>query len=227
MNGPINRALRWLFFNVLVRGFVLLALGLSVRHRERLPGQGPAILVANHNSHLDTLILMSLLPPAQLARVRPVAAGDYFLRNRWLAWFAREIIGIIPIRRGGGAGHHDPLAPVDAALARGEIVIFFPEGTRGEPEQLGPLKKGILHLARRHPEVPVVPLWIQGAGRALPRGEALFVPFFCDVAVGHALYGRQAGADWMARLERDLLTLRDSLPPLHWYQGRVDEDASR
>jgi len=223
MNGILNRMLRWLFFNGPVRVFVLLALGVHVRHRERLPEQGPAIIVANHNSHLDTLLLMSLLPARTLPRVRPVAAGDYFLRNRFLAWFAREIIGIIPIRRGGG-GHTDPLAPVDAALARGEIVIFFPEGTRGEPERLAPLKKGIFHLARRHPRVPVIPVWIQGAGRALPRGEALFVPFFCDLAVGAPLYGHDAGAGWLETLRTRMCALQSELPALHWYEDPYDED---
>lgn len=217
MNGIFNRTLRWIFFNLFGRTLVLLLLGVHVRGRQRLPKGGPAILVANHNSHLDTLLLMTLFPAATLPRVRPVAAGDYFLRNRLLAWFAREIIGIIPIAR-RSQGRRDPLRPVDEAIARGEIVIFFPEGTRGDPERPAPLRPGIRHLMQRHPEVPVMPIWIQGAGRALPRGEALFVPFFCDMAVGEPLYGCQtAPLDCLPRLERRLRTLREQLPPPHWY----------
>lgn len=183
------RLLRLLFFGVIVRVVVLFLLGLNVRHRERLPLAGPAILTANHNSHLDAMVLISLVPLKLLSRVRPVAAADYFLSNRLLAWFATKVVGILPIARHRGDADADPLAGCDSALERGEILIFFPEGSRGEPERLAPFRRGIGLLADRHPDVPVYPVFLHGLGKVLPRNEALLVPFILDVFVGDPLFG--------------------------------------
>jgi len=195
------RLLRFLFFNLFVRFFVLVLLGLNVRHRQRLPARGPAILVANHNSHLDTMVLMTLLSPRLLPQVQPVAAMDYFLRNRLLAWFALKIVGILPLKRQRQEPGEDPLAPVHQALDQGRVLIFFPEGSRGEPEQLSDFKTGIARLAERHPAVPVIPVYLHGLGKALPKGEALFVPFFCDVFVGEALGWVADRKGYMTQLE--------------------------
>ena len=97
------RILKILFFAIVVRPLVLIGLGLNIVNRRAQPKHGPAVIAANHNSHLDTIVLMSLFPLKQIHRVRPVAAADYFLSNRWIAWFSLNIMGIIPLDRSGGA----------------------------------------------------------------------------------------------------------------------------
>ncbi|MCA1979267.1 MAG: 1-acyl-sn-glycerol-3-phosphate acyltransferase [Thiobacillus sp.] len=223
----MSRALQALFFLLIVRPFLALVLGVNLRHADRLPQTGPAILAANHNSHLDTLLLMSLYPMAKLHRVRPVAAADYFLKNRVIAWFALTIMHILPLSRrprkastpqpspekgGHPEGHkganempkpanEKPLAHIEAALAAGDILILFPEGSRGEPERRSALKSGIAHLMADAPTVPVVPIYLRGLGKALPKGEWLPVPFFADGWVGEPLSWQGDRAATMRLLE--------------------------
>ncbi len=195
-----NRFLRWLFFGLVVRPLILIIIGLNIRHIERLPQKGPAILVANHNSHLDTLVLMSLFPLKQLPQIHPVAAADYFLRNRLLAWFALNIIGIIPLARKVQA-HTDPFVTAYTALSQGKILILFPEGTRGQPEQMNHFKNGIARLAKNCADVPITPIFLHGLGKSLPKGETLLVPFFCDVFVGEALQWEGNKKHYMQQLD--------------------------
>ncbi len=205
------RLLRLAFFALIARPIALIVLGLNVRHRERLPTAGPAIVAANHNSHLDTLVLLSLFPLKLLPKLRPVAAADYFTVNPLLAWFSLNVIGILPIKREGKGGA-DPLKPCEAALERGEILVLFPEGSRGEPEVMGRFKRGIAVLAARRPQVPVTPIFLHGLGKALPKDDPILVPFFCDVFVGAALHGDLEQAVFMAELETRMRALSAELP---------------
>lgn len=182
-----SRIARFLFFSFIVRPIIFLVLGINCRRREWIPKQGPAIIVANHNSHLDTLVLMMVCPSAILDQVRPVAAADYWMKNKWIAWFATNVIRIIPIERRRDKRTGDPLDAISQALDEKQIVIFFPEGSRGEPEEMSQFKVGIAKLAERHPDVPVCPVFMRGLGRALPRGEGLLVPVFIDVFVGESM----------------------------------------
>jgi len=119
--------LRLLFFLLIVKPFLLLAVGVNVRGRNRLPRRGPALIVANHNtlivanhnSHLDALVLVAILPLRLLFHTRPAASAEYFLRGRWRTWFATEVIGIIPVETGGGRPHAEVLGKVRDALAAG------------------------------------------------------------------------------------------------------------
>lgn len=208
--------LRFLFFALIVRPVVSILLGLHVRGREHIPARGPAILAANHNSHLDAMVLMALLPHRAIHRTRPAAAREYFTKNRLLSWFSRRIVGIIPIRRERSPDGEDPLSGCYGALERGEIVIFFPEGTRGEPEQLAEFRGGIAKLAQRYPEVPVVPIFLRGLGKALPKGEALLVPFFVDVFAGAPLRGRDHAENFLPALRGQIRALGDHHPAPTW-----------
>jgi len=210
----MNKVLRFIFFRVIVRFVVIIGLGLNVRRRELLPKDGPAIIVANHNSHLDTMVLMTMLDPKLLNKVQPVAAMDYFMKNPLLAWFATNIIGIIPLNRKPGK-NQNPLEPVNKALDEGKILILFPEGSRGEPEHMQHFKKGIARLAQSHPKVPVIPVYLHGLGMALPKGEALFVPYFCDAFIGKPKFFDSTRKEYVDELEHQMHTLENEHQEIH------------
>lgn len=202
------KLLRLFFFALLVRPVLLLVLGMNVRGRENLPVDGPAILAANHNSHLDTLILMALFPLRDLPKLRPAAAADYFMTSKWLSWFALNIIGIIPLER--GTIKKNPLGDLEAALDRNEIVILFPEGSRGEPEQMTNFKRGLAYLSKARPEVPVHPVFMHGLGKALPKGSFILVPFNCDVVAGRAFTWTGQTATFMETLTTQMNELEET-----------------
>ena len=92
-------------------------------------------------------------------------------------------------------------------IARGDILVFFPEGSRGEPERLTEFKSGLARLAERFPQVPVIPVFTHGLGKALPKGDWVLVPFFVDVFVGEPLAWNGDRKHYMERFKQAIETL--------------------
>ncbi len=181
------RILKIIFFGLFIKPLVFIGLGLNIVGRNNLPLKGPAVIAANHNSHLDTLVLMSMYPLSIIHNVRPVAAADYFLVNKIVAWFSLKIIGIIPLDRLGTTKREALFDGCHEALDNNQILLIFPEGSRGKPEKMSGLKKGIYYLVSDRNDTQITPVVMHGLGRSLPKGEALFVPFNCDVVIGQAV----------------------------------------
>jgi 1-acyl-sn-glycerol-3-phosphate acyltransferase len=196
------------FFALCVRPFMTVFIGLRVRGREHLELPDPFVLVANHSSHLDTLSLLSLFPLGRLTRLRPCAAADYFGRNRVLLGLSRTFFNILPIARVNIRPEDHPIHRMREAIERGESLLVFPEGTRGSRHEIGDLKPGIAHLAEVLPGLTFVPAWLENMGRALPKGEWLPVPFFCEVRLGapRRLHGTRE--EMLETLRRELESLR-------------------
>lgn len=172
-------------FHVLVLRPLLRALfGLHAQGTAQLAALPQFLIVANHNSHLDALLLLSAIPRARLARTRPVAAADHFGRSPRLVRLMDRLLAPVWVDRGASAT--ESLAAMDRALAAGESLILFPEGTRGEPGVLAPFRGGVGWLLERHPGLPVIPAALSGPERALPRGAALPLPIWNRVLLGPA-----------------------------------------
>lgn len=206
--------LRKFFFVVIVRPLMILLLGLNVRHYERLKIGKNRIIAANHNSHLDALVLMSLIKARDIPNVKLVAAKDYFCRGKFTTWLAMNIIGIIPIERDGGS--RDPLAPINKVLDEGYTVVIFPEGTRGDPEKRQPFKYGVAKLLEERPEAIVTPVFMFGLGKSLPKGEMLLVPFVCDIVIGNDLGWTGDRASFVQALESSFDEMDDAIGEREW-----------
>ena len=153
----------------------------SVDGREHLDGvTGPALIVANHCSHFDTAIVLSVLPPPLYDRTAVVAAADRFytstLKSAWLSLRYNAF----PIERGGG---RNALAYSEQLLQDRWSLLIFPEGTRSRTGELLPFHPGPAILALRQ-RLPVVPIHIAGAGSILPSGTPRARPAPVHVRIG-------------------------------------------
>jgi glycerol-3-phosphate dehydrogenase (NAD(P)+) len=121
--------------------------------REHIPAEGPVIIAANHRSFLDPFVI------GTMAR-RPlyyVAKKELFVKG-WMAWILNAL-GAFPVDR--GVGDDEMIETAKAILARGDIVLIFPEGTRTRPGSLGKPKRGAGRLALET-GAPVVPIAVIG-----------------------------------------------------------------
>jgi 1-acyl-sn-glycerol-3-phosphate acyltransferase len=133
-----------------------------LRVEGRWPGKGPYVVVANHQSILDILLL------SRMPREMKWVAKEELFRTPWVGWMLR-MSGDIAIRRGDAESGGEALARAKAYLARGMSVMIFPEGTRSARGTLLPFKSGAFRLAIEA-GVPVLPVAVHGTARGMPKG---------------------------------------------------------
>jgi 1-acyl-sn-glycerol-3-phosphate acyltransferase len=182
MFNKAQRLLALVLHILVLRPILHLVFGLNVRGRTNLPDWGPCILAANHNSHLDILIIFAALPARLIVNAHAVAARDYFARHRVLFGVLNFLFRPVWVDR--GTAGRDTLARMSSFLQAKESIIIFPEGTRGEAGQLGEFQRGVGKLAVDHPDVPLLPVYLRGTERALPRKSSLPLPIWQHVSIG-------------------------------------------
>jgi 1-acyl-sn-glycerol-3-phosphate acyltransferase len=124
--------------------------------------KGPFIVVANHQSILDILLL------SRVPREMKWIAKEELFDIPWVGWMLR-MSGDIPIRRGDAESGGEALARARTYLSRGMSVMLFPEGTRSKSGKLLPFKSGAFRLAVET-GVPVLPIAVHGTARGMPKG---------------------------------------------------------
>ncbi len=206
-----KQIIKKLFFIFIIRPFFLIITGVRVKGIDNLPTDGAAILIANHNSHLDTLLIMSLFKTKHITKVRPVGASEYFFRNKFTSILSKKLIDIIPLSRNKRQKPKQLFKNIFKALDDNKIIIFFPEGSRGNPEEMKHFAMGITHIAELYPNAPVIPIFINQAGKSLPKGEALFVPFIINISIGKKVsYIENNKKDYITKLENSVKELQEN-----------------
>jgi 1-acyl-sn-glycerol-3-phosphate acyltransferase len=144
------------------------------------------IYFANHQSHLDWVLIWAALPGDLRTRTRPIAARDYWTSSPFKQWLTTEVFNAVYVSR-TRTDDQDPLEPLVEALKSGDSLVIFPEGTRSNKGQPQAFKSGLFHLASQFPGVQLVPAWIDNVQRVMPKGEVVPVPILCTVTFGEPL----------------------------------------
>lgn len=139
---------------------------------------------------------------------RIVAAADYWKAGTVRPWLAGKFRAVL-IDRVNVTRHNNPLDAMSAVLEAGEALIIFPEGSRGEGDDLSEFRGGLWHLSRKIPSLPFTPVWLENLNRVLPKGEFVPVPVMTALTFGPSL--RRADTESKSAF---LDTLREQLAAL-------------
>ncbi|MCE9603555.1 MAG: 1-acyl-sn-glycerol-3-phosphate acyltransferase [Planctomycetia bacterium] len=172
----------------LLVGFARLISGASVRYINCQPDTNQRIYFANHTSHLDAIVIWALLPPRVRVLTRPVAARDYWDKGRLRRYLANEVFPALLIDRQNIKVHQSPVDMMLREIGDKYSLIVFPEGHRNTGSEIDEFKSGLYYLAKKRPDLELVPVHIDNLNRVLPRGEFLPVPLLSCVTFGAPIW---------------------------------------
>ena len=199
----------------LIIGFVRLLTGAQAFWRGGRPNAAQRIFFANHASHGDFVLLWASLPPWLRRHTRPVAGADYWNKSALRRFIGGRVFRAVLIDRERKEESPDPIEQMVAALANGDSLIIFPEGTRNTTDAvLLPFKSGLFHLAAKYPRAELVPVWINNLARVMPKGQLVPIPLLCTVTFGASL-PRIDGEDKAAFLDRARAAMLALRPDTH------------
>lgn len=200
----------------MISGFIAGSLRLATGATAWWRGCGPEIrqriYFANHTSNLDGPLLWASLPPALREKTRMVAAHDYWSVGRLRPWLAQSVFRAVLIERKKPTAECNPLDVMLQAMGEDHSLIIFPEGGRQTSPDPQPFKAGLYHLARRRPDVELVPVWMENLNRILPKGEFLPAPLLGSLVFGAPIRLEEGETKpaFLDRARESVLCLRQS-----------------
>ncbi|HCE43144.1 MAG TPA: 1-acyl-sn-glycerol-3-phosphate acyltransferase [Lentisphaeria bacterium] len=191
--------------------------GAAIRWVNCIPSSRQRVYYANHSSHLDIIVLWAALPSEIRKVTRPAAARDYWGRSSLKRYLAINIFNSIMIDRPGhGENNSNPYKSIEAALEGiGDeySLIIFPEGTRGEGEEMSHFKGGIYALAQKKPGLEFIPVYLENLNRILPKGEFVPVPLMSSISFGAPVVLREneGKKEFLERARQAIIELKEIL----------------
>ena len=165
-----------------------------------VPQDGAFVLAPTHRSVVDVAVAASITR----RRMRYMVADARF-RPRLIGRLLGSL-GAIPVQ--GGVADRNAVRLVEDALAAGEPVVIFPEGSRQEGPLVQPLFDGVAHVAA-HASVPILPVGIAGSENARPKGARFLRPVRVCLVIGAPIYPparSEDGTDATTRVICELTT---------------------
>lgn len=191
-------------------GLAKLFSGFTVRWIGITPDTCQRVYFANHTSHLDAVVLWSALPRELRKLTRPVAAADYWSRG----WFRKHMaasFNALLVDRKEIKVHNSPVQIMIDKIGHRDSLILFPEGGRSASDaQMGDFKSGLFYLAKKRPDLELVPVYIDNVNRILPRGEVLPVPLLSCITIGPPIFleSGEPKNDFLKRARESVIRLR-------------------
>jgi 1-acyl-sn-glycerol-3-phosphate acyltransferase len=173
-----ERSLTWKSLQIIARVGTTLLFDLKTYGRENVPATGGVLLVANHQSYLDPVLVA-----VHLRRPVSFLAKSELFENPYFGWFIRTLRAF-PVRQ--GEGDIGAVKEVIRRLKEGHVLNIYPEGSRTETGEMAPLEKGVALVIRRA-RVPVVPVAIEGSFAAWPKDSKVFHAHRIRVKYGKAI----------------------------------------
>jgi len=163
----------------------------KINGRENLPLES-AIFCSNHNSHMDVALISSAAGKS-FNHFGMLAAIDYWFDSRIKKILTNFVMNLIPIARktsakDGSISFQDTIALCKSFMDYGNRnIIIFPEGSRGEPNQIKPFRTGAARFSLALNK-PIVPIFIHGSFRAWPRGKVFMRPCRITINILEPMY---------------------------------------
>lgn len=176
----------------IIRGVLILIAkflsGASVRWVDCQPDRCQRVYFANHTSHLDSIVVWAALPPEVREVTRMVAAKDYWNKGPIRRYLSKEIFNALLIDRTNVSIRNTPVQLMIDEIGDNYSMIIFPEGGRSTGETIQEFKSGIYYLAKKKPELELIPVYLDNMNRILPRGEVLPVPMCSRIVFGPPIW---------------------------------------